>query len=205
MILRDSFAWNLLESAGARSASAGASKRFPQASAAARSDSPKPQPAAAVSTHPAQSSHTSCAIPAGSPLPDASAVADAGFRCLGGLGDDRDAAGVAVVAEREVAVGIEADGAAGRNVRVLVHDGAMQPGAAADDRVVEDDAVVHFGVLLDHNVIAEHGIPDPAAGDDAAAGDQRLDRDAAALFFVEHEFGRRLVEIGAHDRPGPVE
>jgi hypothetical protein len=105
-----------------------------------------------------------------------------------------------------IALEVEPDVGARRDLDVLVDDAAAQPGVAADVHVLEDDRVGHLGEGIHAHPVRQHRPVQAAARDDDARRDQAVgrDADAGALLVAEHELRRRIVVHAGADLPPAV-
>ena len=96
--------------------------------------------------------------------------------------------------------------APGRDLDVLVDDGAFDDGAFADVDLVHQDGVQHPAGRADVDVVGEHGAFHDAAGDDDAAGHDGIQGRAHRVGLAADELGRRGDALAGVDRPfGVVE
>jgi hypothetical protein len=96
---------------------------------------------------------------------------------------------------------VEPDAHAVGDLAAFIDDGAANLAAGADEHVRQDDGALDGRALFHAHVGEEERLAHERAGDDAAAGDHGIDGHAAPTLLIEHEFGRRLVQLVGPDGP----
>src|SRR5579872_169117 len=110
-------------------------------------------------------------------------------------------AAVGNVVQAAVALQIVADGGIGRDLDVLVEDGAADAGPASNVAIVEDDGILDVGMGVHADAPADHRGSHQPAGKNSPAGDDGVERLAAAAVGVEDEFGGSVKVAGGTQRP----